>query len=467
MGVNGLLPLLKPIALQRHATHFSGLTLGVDGYGWLHKAASACAEDLALGRPAPRLIEAIDRRVRLYEHAGVRLYFVFDGASPPLKQRIEAQRRASRDAAREKLRVSSASREMSLKALEITPEHAACVVAYCRARGIPYVVAPYEADAQLVFLEQLGAVDAILSEDSDLLVFGARRLLTKADSMGNCLEIQREHFLKSQLRQLVDARGNGEDLDNALRALAILSGCDYSPGVRGLGLAKASPLVRGAGASLRTILQSLETSGRVDTAFVLQALRADLAFQYQRVWNPNTKEINSLTPNPPKEATDDVIGAELEPSYALRVARAAICPISYVPLRVPQYAASFARSQGPYSPAKSLNGHKLVERRASLLGATIAAKETSPFFQRRPLRDLSNNIASSGKLVVAKESGTIVDKPPNSQKRVNSPRAAANTSTIVDKENLDPTENTKHEPEPKRLRIELSQFAYQPHSQGG
>lgn len=463
MGVNGLLPLLKPIAHQRSATHFSGITLGVDGYGWLHKAASACAEDLALGRPAPKLIEAIDRRVRLYEHAGVSLYFVLDGASPPLKQRIEAHRRAARDAAREKL-ASSASREISLKALEITPEHAACVIAYCRARGIPYVVAPYEADAQLVYLERLGLVDAILSEDSDLLVFGAQRLLTKADSMGNCLEIQRVHFPQSQLRQLVDSRADQENLDGALRALAILSGCDYSPGVRGLGLAKASPLVRGAGASLKVILESLEASGRIDCEFVSQAHRADLAFQYQRVWDPIAKELLTLTPNPPIEATEDIIGGLIEPALAFRIARAAVCPITYIPLRVPLYASSFARSQRPFSPAKSHSSLKLLERRATQLGGTSAAKGVSPFFTRRPpLKELSNNISSSSNAVRASESRTLVDK--RFEPSESSMKSAARSSTIADKENHDPEKDIFSEDrQPKRLRVDFSRFAYQRNS---
>ena len=33
-------------------------------------------------------------------------------------------------------------------------------------------MAPYEADAQLAYLERAGLVDAILTGDSDLLVFG-------------------------------------------------------------------------------------------------------------------------------------------------------------------------------------------------------------------------------------------------------------------------------------------------------
>jgi exonuclease-1 len=42
--------------------------------------------------------------------------------------------------------------------------------------NVEYVVAPYEADAQLAYLEKSGRASAILTEDSDLLVFGCQRV---------------------------------------------------------------------------------------------------------------------------------------------------------------------------------------------------------------------------------------------------------------------------------------------------
>ena len=46
-----------------------------------------------------------------------------------------------------------------------------------RQENIEYVVAPYEADAQLAYLEKVGHVSAIITEDSDLLVFGCKRVM--------------------------------------------------------------------------------------------------------------------------------------------------------------------------------------------------------------------------------------------------------------------------------------------------
>lgn len=41
---------------------------------------------------------------------------------------------------------------------------------------ISYVVAPYEADAQMTFLALSKHVDAVITEDSDLIPFGCPRV---------------------------------------------------------------------------------------------------------------------------------------------------------------------------------------------------------------------------------------------------------------------------------------------------
>lgn len=45
-----------------------------------------------------------------------------------------------------------------------------------QAESIDYIVAPYEADAQMAFMEKEGLVDGIITEDSDMLVFGCRNV---------------------------------------------------------------------------------------------------------------------------------------------------------------------------------------------------------------------------------------------------------------------------------------------------
>lgn len=69
---------------------------------------------------------------------------------------------------------------------------AAQVIKGLKHEGVPYVVAPYEADAQLAYLERAGVVDGVITEDSDLLVFGCKNVVFKLDSDGNCINIKKE-----------------------------------------------------------------------------------------------------------------------------------------------------------------------------------------------------------------------------------------------------------------------------------
>lgn len=55
-------------------------------------------------------------------------------------------------------------------------------------------MAPYEADAQLAYLEKNNIIDGVITEDSDLLVFGCKTVLFKLDEAGACVEIKQDNF---------------------------------------------------------------------------------------------------------------------------------------------------------------------------------------------------------------------------------------------------------------------------------
>ena len=52
----------------------------------------------------------------------------------------------------------------------MTPQMVQQVIEACRQHGVDFVVAPYEADAQLAYLKKINMVDAVITEDSDLMV---------------------------------------------------------------------------------------------------------------------------------------------------------------------------------------------------------------------------------------------------------------------------------------------------------
>lgn len=68
-----------------------------------------------------------------------------------------------------------------IDSIDVSPDIAYKLIEELESRNIDFIVAPYEADAQLAYLSRTGIVDIIITEDSDLLAFGAKRVLYKID----------------------------------------------------------------------------------------------------------------------------------------------------------------------------------------------------------------------------------------------------------------------------------------------
>jgi exonuclease 1 len=54
---------------------------------------------------------------------------------------------------------------------------------------VEYYVAPYEADAQLAYMYLTGRAQVVITEDSDLLIFGVKKVLFKMDKNGQGIEV--------------------------------------------------------------------------------------------------------------------------------------------------------------------------------------------------------------------------------------------------------------------------------------
>lgn len=88
------------------------------------------------------------------------------------------------------------------------------IIIYCRELNIEFVVAPYEADAQLAYLASLppwkGGVEAVITEDGDLVAYGCRTILFKCDMNGGAQELTAEAMYAGAdiVKQDVAAEGN-------------------------------------------------------------------------------------------------------------------------------------------------------------------------------------------------------------------------------------------------------------------
>ena len=319
-------------------------------------------------------------------HFGVIPYLVFDGDYLPSKAATEIERAKRREESKKKglelyrlNKPSQAHLELQ-KAVDVTPEMALQLIEELKKLGIQYIVAPYEADAQLAYLERQGIIQGILSEDSDLLVFGAKRLLTKLDQYGDCIEINRADFTSCREISLV----GWSDAD--FRCMAILSGCDYLASINRMGLKSAYRIVR-KHKKIEKILRMLSFDGQyhVPPGYLEAFRKAELTFLHQRVFCPLKKNIVMMTDLQADAEPEDFsfIGGSIEQNIAIGIAKGDLDPITKKPIHVIQTVKTAPRT--PWSNPRRNSANPCSDSKA--------IKPMDLFFKpnRTPLAELDPN----------------------------------------------------------------------------
>ncbi|XP_011378301.1 exonuclease 1 isoform X3 [Pteropus vampyrus] len=326
MGIHGLLQFIKEASEPVHVRKYKGQVVAVDTYCWLHKGAVACAEQLAKGEPTDKYVGFCMKFVNMLLSHGIKPILVFDGCTLPSKKEVEKSRRERRQAnllkGKQLLREGKVSeaRECFARSINITHAMAHRVIKAARSQGVDCLVAPYEADAQLAYLNKAGIVQAIITEDSDLLAFGCKKVILKMDQFGNGLEIDQARL--GMCRQLGDVF-----TEEKFRYMCILSGCDYLSSLRGIGLAKACKVLRLANNPdivkvIKKIGHYLRMNITVPEDYIKGFIQANNTFLYQLVFDPIRRKLiplNAYEANIDPE-TLSYAGQYVDDSIALQIA---------------------------------------------------------------------------------------------------------------------------------------------------
>ena len=360
MGVSGLLPMFRGSTQTVHVSRYAHEVVAIDGYAWLHRGVHACASELGAGGASDKHIEFCMGRVALLLHYKVKPLLVFDGGALPAKAAQEASRRGKREHAKamasQKAREDSheEARKWYAKCVDVTPVMAKQLVDACAARWgdrVDFLVAPYEADAQLAQLARSGEAAAIVSEDSDNLAYGVPRVLFKLDADGSAQQVVlADLFAAGPGVNALDVRGWTQDMFVTMCALA---GCDYVEAVKGVGIKNAHRLVARY-KDRKKVLRALryECAACPDD-YEQRVDRAALTFGHQMVYDRRRRAAVHLAPLPEAAARahgpwPDFLGAPLDAGVAAGIARAELHPETGAPL-----AASDARSLAQRSLAKA------------------------------------------------------------------------------------------------------------------
>ena len=172
------------------------------------------------GELTSHILGLFNKTIRLLENNIIPV-FVFDGKPPDLKKKVLDVRRSIRKKAEEKMAMAVTEEEkikyfkrsvsISKKELDECRELLDCM-------GVPYVNAPEEADSQCAWLADQNLVDAVLTEDMDILTFGSPKIIKNLTS-------QKKKPIVISLNKIKEKFGWNH---NNFIEICVLLGCDYS-----------------------------------------------------------------------------------------------------------------------------------------------------------------------------------------------------------------------------------------------
>lgn len=334
MGINGLLPVLKSVTQSVHVSAYAGHKVAIDAYGWLHRGAHQDPRGVAHKTDAAFAMVVgycVGRCLEL-RREGVEAVMVFDGARLPMKEDEETKRRRSREENIERARQMeeqgniNAARLCWGRSLDICPLLAARLIDELRRHNLEFVVAPYEADAQMAFLARTGYVRAVITEDSDMVAYQCPRILYKVDKNNYGQEITYERLRECRELDL------SEFSPQMILEMCIFAGCDYLGAVSGIGIKRAHGYMKKFRAFTK-VCRYLRIDGyTVPQGYEARFQNAIWTFRHQRVFDVVSNSLGHVEPLDGVEGClpDDInfLGPSIEPQDARAIAHGHMHPIT-------------------------------------------------------------------------------------------------------------------------------------------
>ena len=388
MGIKDLLQAISAAVENSEISEFAGQRIAVDASSWLHKGLYGAAEDYVDSNFSDNqlYVDFILTRVRQFMIMGVEPVMVFDGKRSILKsgtheKRSDARRtcieqgkrllenmsKVSDAACKEKLRSEAIS--YFQRGLSVTSAMEKNTISALNKMGVKVIVAPYEADAQLAYLCYTGYCQAVLTEDSDILVYSAIcgvpfKVLYKFEKSGTVQSVtldaimpnmsvvgdtppsasaingitiagsnrakkRSSHDSQKSLTEpkvkgflnLLKLHFSGPDGRRMFVQMCVLAGCDYSESIPGVGLTTAlQAVVRcrigGNDSRFDRICALFRYMNKnVSDTYLGRIKRAEALFHYHPVFDLDSESVVSfMPPHFADESSDN--GALLESKLA-------------------------------------------------------------------------------------------------------------------------------------------------------
>ncbi|TCD65483.1 hypothetical protein EIP91_002567 [Steccherinum ochraceum] len=196
------------------------LAIGVDISLWLHHFQARFAAGHLQSGYCPE-VRGLFLRLAIYFNLAVHLVLVEDGSQRPAYKREKEVRTCPHW-------LTEAAREIS------------------ESMGFTWHVAPGEAEAELARLNALGLIQAVLTDDGDAWLFGARTVLRNPDECNkrSNADMKTSMYKVTAVEETLTGGRSTVPFKAALLLFVLLCGCDYSTkGLEGCGAATSLGLI--------------------------------------------------------------------------------------------------------------------------------------------------------------------------------------------------------------------------------
>lgn len=270
MGIDGLPKLIKDIAGKKatkpyYLTSFRGMRVAVDASLMIYQtviALRASGKDLKNKQgQLTSHIQGLFFKILNFLEKGIIPIFVYDGAPPEIKKKTIELRNKRKEAAKATLSdLTDSEDELYIKkfreSFKPTKEDFEESRILLDLMGIPYIIAPGEADPVCAWLTLRNNDDGkryakgVCSDDSDMLALGATYLFK---DMLRFMGGSKQAFVISLRKAL-----NQMDLSfKQFQDMCVLLGCDYCDRIKGIGPKNAYKLIKAHG-SLEDVIEFLQ-----------------------------------------------------------------------------------------------------------------------------------------------------------------------------------------------------------------
>lgn len=319
MGVTNLLQLVDKALISTYVTQndLPNKTAAVDISHWIYRACYSCPEALYtrdnMVKVYNAIVKYIDQYVSVLFKNNIKLVFVFDGMKLPAKRETHMERSQRKQEARQLVEKylmrnnKSEARKHMLRCIEVRFDIIEKIIEYCITKKIDYIIAPYEADAQLAYLCNKDICQFVITEDTDLILYGCERIVYKLEPSGRC-----QLYQKSRLQKCFGSQGDNVDFEK-FRRMCILSGCDYLKNIPGVGLQSAKKFflltrndnIKQVLPKLAVYLNAPKLKGKVTDEYIRNFINAENTFRHHIVYDPTEKKLVPVEPYPEGYSSHD------------------------------------------------------------------------------------------------------------------------------------------------------------------